>query len=72
MSKLNYMEKLDAWLNGEIDKLFDAVRNQPCEEGMVGFNAFKKAIKDKILESYRNGQRSRRSSRENESTSKEK
>lgn len=35
------MEKLDAWLNGEIDKLFDAVRNQPCEEGMVGFNAFK-------------------------------
>lgn len=58
MSKLNSMQELDAWLNGEIDKLFDAVQSEPFERGMVGFSAFKKAITDKILESYQKGTRS--------------
>jgi hypothetical protein len=67
MSKLNYMEKVDAWLTEEIQKLLD---NWPGYEGQEGFDAFKKVIKDKILESFRNGQRSaRRSPKENETTS---
>jgi len=70
MSKLNYMEKVDAWLTEEIQKLLD---NWPGYEGEEGFNAFKKVIKDKILESYRNGQRSvRRPQKENEPTSETK
>ena len=73
MSKPNYMEKLDAWLNGEIDKFFNAVNSQPYDQGgMTGFEAFKKAIKDKVLESYRNGQRSRFSKKEKEPTSEKK
>ena len=51
---MNYMEKIDAWLTEEIQKLLD---NWPGHEGQEGFDAFKRTIKDKILESYRNGQR---------------
>jgi hypothetical protein len=69
--KPNYMEKLDAWLNGAIDQLFDAVQNQPAPEGAAGVSAFKKAVKDKVLESYRNGQRSRRSRLADPSSEKE-
>ena len=64
------MEKVDAWLTEEIQKLLD---NWPAYEGAEGFDAFKKGIKDKILESYRNGQRSaRRPQKENEPTSEQK
>jgi hypothetical protein len=61
-----YMEKVDAWLDGEIDKLLDSCQKKPFTEGMDGFAAFKKAVKDKLLESYRNGQRSRRSDKKAE------
>jgi hypothetical protein len=57
---MNYMDKIDAWLTQEIQKLLD---NWPSREGQEGFLAFKKEIKDKILESYRNGQRAKRPER---------
>ena len=74
MSKPNYMEKLDAWLDAQIDKWADAINGQPeSESATAGFEAFKKAMKDKVLESYRNGQRSaRRPQKENEPTSEQK
>jgi hypothetical protein len=55
---MNYMEKVEAWLDGEIEKLLDSCQKKPFTEGMDGFAAFKKAVKDKLLESYRNGQKS--------------
>ena len=66
MSKLNYMEKVDAWLKGEIDKLYHAILQKPFDKSMIAVVDFHKAIKEKILESYRNGQRSRRSTKETE------
>lgn len=50
------MEKLDAWVEDWLN-LYESTGDG---------KAFKKAIKDKVLESYRNGQRSaRRSPKEN-------
>jgi hypothetical protein len=63
------MEKVDAWLSAEIHKLMDAAFKGPYDAGL---EAFKEAIKDKVLESYRNGQRSRRSKKETEPTSQSK
>jgi len=66
MTKSNYMEQLDRWIDDEIDKFYDAVVHEPDDGGgMEAFQALKSAIKDKVLESYRNGLRARRP-RENE------
>lgn len=63
---MNYMKEIDAWLIEELEKLFDSsIRDIHAAE-----NAFKKAVKDKILESYRNGQRSKRSVRKPEASAK--
>ena len=51
---MNYMEKIDAWFKDLVDRYVADGNDE----------AFKKAIKEKVLESYRNGQRSRRSKRE--------
>jgi hypothetical protein len=56
---MNYMTKVDAWLN------------ELLAEGLDDVEAFKKAIKDKILESYRNGQRSSRRGRDESSSHEE-
>ena len=53
MSKQNHMDKVDAWLNGEIDKLYHAILKEPFDKGMATIVAFKKGMKGKILESYR-------------------
>ncbi|OGN34205.1 MAG: hypothetical protein A3I39_00635 [Candidatus Yanofskybacteria bacterium RIFCSPLOWO2_02_FULL_47_9b] len=59
--KLTYLDKLDDWLTIRIDEFYDSIVDDydfpgggaTCDE------AFKKALKRKIVESYRNGQRSR-------------
>ena len=53
---MNYMNKIDAWL----EELLGSV------EPGVEITDAKKAIKEKILESYRNGQRSGRSEKKTE------
>ena len=60
MTKSTYLEELDRWLKAEIDKFYEAVTAKPITEGgLEGFDAFRKAIRAKVVESYRNGQRSR-------------
>lgn len=68
---MNYMKEIDAWLNGEIHELYLAMLKKPFDQEMAAVVSFKKAVKDKILESYRNGQRSKRSVRKPASAPKE-
>ena len=60
--KENYMEKLDAWLN----ELLTGAGPQAGETPDEWLARVKKAIKDKVLESFRNGQRSKRSGSDSE------
>ena len=59
---MNYMDKIDAWFSAELAQ-FIAKRD---------IEKFRKAVKDKILESYRNGQRAKRSKRKVEPSPKQK
>ena len=53
--KTDYLKKLDRWLTSHVGKLLDSYDKQPYDEGMETISAFKKAMTDEILESYRNG-----------------
>jgi hypothetical protein len=57
---MNYMKNLDAWLDAEIEKLLDITKKRSIADGMEGFAAFKKAVRDKVLESCNNGRRAAR------------
>lgn len=70
MSKQNYMEELDSWLDQGIARIVESFK-EPLTQFHAEVAAFKKAVKDKVLESYRNGQRSRRSPKENEPASEQ-
>ena len=54
--KKNYMAEFEVWLHRRFEELLDL--NKIDE--FYGYDDFKEALKDKILESYRNGQRSPR------------
>lgn len=71
MSKQNYMEELDSFIDQGIARVVESFK-EPETQFRAEATAFKKAIKDKVLESFRNGQRSRRSKKENEPTSETK
>ncbi len=57
---MNYMNRLDAWFNAELARYLTDGDTE----------AFKKAVKDKVLESYRNGQRAKHSERKVEPSPK--
>lgn len=59
---MNYMEKIHAWLEPLVTEFLETGES----------DVFEKAIKDKILESYRNGQRAERAkSKKSVATSKQ-
>lgn len=55
--KLSYMASLDAWSDKSIiEPLADAYLNGPEEVIISAQEYARKAIREKVLESYRNGQ----------------
>jgi hypothetical protein len=55
---MNYMTEVDAWFQAELDRFQQTGDKQ----------RFLKALKDKILQSYRNGLRAKRSEKKPESS----
>jgi hypothetical protein len=54
---MNYLKQVDAWLDAELGALISTVQQAGTDkEATEAFNDTKRAIKEKILESYRNGQ----------------
>lgn len=56
---MNYMNEIDSWLT----QLLTGPGPQPGETPDEWLVRVKKAVKDKVLESYRNGRRAKRSER---------
>src|SRR5437867_2879112 len=52
---MNYMKETDAWLDELLVDLLDGPEDDETDEAQI--QRIKKAIKDKILESYHNGQK---------------
>ncbi len=60
--KRGYMAELDSWADENvITPIWDLARSRkedrPAEEGDQVLNDVRQAIRDKVLESYRNGQK---------------
>ncbi len=52
---MNYMKETDAWLDELLVDLLDGPEDDETDEAQI--QRIKKAIKDRILESYKNGQK---------------
>jgi hypothetical protein len=54
--KLTYMQQLDEWTEANVIKpLFEAITEGDGDECNTACEAVKKAIREKVLESYKNG-----------------
>lgn len=54
--KLNYMAELEAWIHATVfAPITEAIASRDAKELHLAFERGTKAIKNKVLESYRNG-----------------
>lgn len=59
--RLGYMAELDAWLDEAVyEPIVNAITAEDSKELMVAFSETKQLIKQKVLDSYHNGQQNPR------------